>query len=90
MLEIPVRTEYAPSNNLFNEFQKMPEELRDDLAIIFITGMIFDGSLNRKEERVIKELKTRFGSEVSLISDYCNYLRAFRQGVGVAFLKKIS
>jgi len=85
---IPFQSEYIPAASLNNSLNNLPSEIRKDLVNLFIAGMILDGSLNRRERKVIEELRNNSDDRNELLENSSNFLASFQKGEGVSFFQK--
>jgi hypothetical protein len=53
-----------------------------------MAGMILDGSINRKERKVIEELRRNSDGRNALLENSAHFLKSFQNGEGVVFFQK--
>jgi hypothetical protein len=57
------------------------------VLLLFATGVILDGSISRREHKIIKNQISTLGNDAGILHNIENYLRAYKNGQGVDFLK---
>lgn len=61
----------------------------ETLMLVFVTGLILDGSISRREKKHIKRLISDYRFESKIILNINNYLKEYKQGNGVNYLKSL-
>jgi hypothetical protein len=86
--DVPIIQKYELKRDFDISLKKLPSHLAEDLLLLFITGMIIDGSINKHERKEIKRLKSLLSFDSQILKKYDEYLNYYINGQGEDFLKK--
>jgi hypothetical protein len=87
--DVPVISEYTISNNFIENFKKLPEDVAHDILLLFVTGMLIDGDLSKREIKEIKKIKEELDNHQPILELCDQYIIAFRKGEGETFVRNL-
>jgi hypothetical protein len=86
--DVPIIQKYELKRDFDISLKKLPSHLAEDLLLLFITGMIIDGSINKQERKEIERLKSLLSFDSQILKKYDEYLNYYINGQGEDFLEK--
>jgi hypothetical protein len=85
--DVPVLNNYTISNNFIEHLKKLPESAVHDILLLFVTGMLIDGNLSKREIKEIKKIKQEINSSQPILELCEEYETAFKNGQGETFVR---
>jgi hypothetical protein len=86
--QVPFQKKYELQKNFIDALKHFPNELTNDLLLLFVTGMIIDGSINRTEKKELDHIRKELDGNYPILDRYNDYLEAYKLGEAEAFLKQ--
>ncbi|MBM3185173.1 MAG: hypothetical protein FJZ67_02650 [Bacteroidetes bacterium] len=86
--QVPFQKKYDLQKNFIENLKKFPDELTNDLLLLFVTGMIIDGSINRTEKKELERMRKELDGNFPILDYYKDYLNAYKRGDAEMYLKK--
>ena len=86
--QVPFQKKYELQKNFIDVLKQLPNELTNDLLLLFVTGMIIDGSINRTEKKELARIRKELEGNYPILEHYNDYLEAYKHGEAEAFLKR--
>lgn len=87
--DIPVMREYTITNNFIENLKKLPDDVAHDILLLFVTGMLIDGDLSKREINEIKKIKKELDNHQPILELCDQYVIAFKKGDGETFVRKL-
>lgn len=87
--QVPFQKKYDLQKNLIDTLKHFPTDLTNDLLLLFVTGMIIDGSINRIEKKEIHRMHKELEGHFPILECYDDYLNAYKRGQAEIYLKKM-
>ncbi len=72
---------------ILDELASLDKASVDLITLIFATGIILDGNISRRERLKIRELGSALNDKHNILNRVDDYLKAYKKGRGVQFLK---
>jgi hypothetical protein len=86
--QVPFQKKYELQKNFIDALKLFPNELTNDLLLLFVTGMIIDGSINSAEKKELDHIRKELDGNYPILDRYNDYLEAYKLGEAEAFLKQ--
>ncbi len=86
--QVPFKKKYDLQKNLIDALKQFPDDLTNDLLLLFVTGMIIDGSINRTEKKELDRMREELKGNYPILECYDEYLAAYKRGNAEAFLRQ--
>jgi len=86
---VSVMSEYTISNNFIENLKKLPEDVIHDMLLLFITGMLIDGDLSKREIKEIEKIKSELDNDQPILALCDQFLIAFKKGEGETFARNL-
>lgn len=86
--QVPFKKKYDLKKNLIDTLKQFPDDLTNDLLLLFVTGMIIDGSINRTEKKELDRMREELKGNYPILECYNDYLKAYIRGEAEIYLKK--
>lgn len=86
--QVPFQKKYDLQKNFIDALKKFPNELTSDLLLLFVTGMIIDGSINRTEKKELDRIRKELEGHYPILDCYDEFLSAYKRGEAEMYLIK--
>ena len=84
---VPFQEKYERKKDFVIHLKNLENDLAKDLLLLFVTGIIIDGSINKAELREIEQLKKELNVDSGVLYQVEEYLKAYKNGEAELFLE---